>query len=44
MQTDERITALEKRLEEYDRLVARLKVYARITPTGRLLLKALGIS
>jgi uncharacterized coiled-coil protein SlyX len=44
MQTDERITALEERLAQYDALIAKLRAYARLTTTGRVLLKALGIS
>jgi hypothetical protein len=44
METDERVAALERRLAEYDELVARLKEYARLTAGGRLLLKVLGTS
>ena len=42
MDTDERLSKLEEKLAEYDKLIARLKAYARLTPTGRILLKVLG--
>jgi hypothetical protein len=42
--TDERLTRLESRLAEHDRLISMLKQYARMFPAGRALLKALGIS
>jgi hypothetical protein len=42
MDTEERLTELEAKLAEYDRLLERLKAYARLTPTGRLMLKVLG--
>jgi len=42
MDTDERISQLEARLEEYDRLIARLKVFALLSKTGRVLLKVIG--
>lgn len=44
MDTDERLSMLEGRLAEHDRLIARLKAYARLFPSGRVLLKALGLS
>lgn len=44
MDTDERLSRLEAKLVEYDRLVAGLKAYARLTPTGRMLLKVLGVT
>jgi hypothetical protein len=44
MDTEERLSALERKLEAYDRLTARLTAYARLTPTGRMLLKVLGVS
>lgn len=43
MDTDERISALEARLAEYDRLISRLIAYARLHPSGRLMLKMLGV-
>ena len=43
MDTDERITQLEKRLEKYDRLVEKLVAFARLSPAGRLVLKGLGL-
>lgn len=43
METDERLSALEKRLEAYDTLVGRLIAFARTSAKGRLLLKALGL-
>jgi uncharacterized coiled-coil protein SlyX len=42
METDERISALEARLAEYDQLVARLKAFAALSRTGRMLLKVIG--
>lgn len=42
MTTDERVTALEKRLAEYDELIRRLTTLARVLPKGRLILKAIG--
>ena len=44
MDTDERLSRLESRLAEYDRLISALKAYARLTAGGRLLLKSLGVS
>lgn len=41
---EERVAWLELRLAHYDSLVAKLRAYARLTPTGRMLLKALGLS
>jgi hypothetical protein len=43
MDTEERLSRLEAKLAEYDGLIARLKAYARLTPTGRILLKTLGL-
>lgn len=43
METDERISALERRIAEYDTLVGRLIAYARSTAKGRLFLKVLGL-
>ena len=40
---EERVTFLEERLAHYDSLIARLAAYAKLTPTGRLLLKAVGL-
>lgn len=44
METEERLSALEAKLREYDRLIEKLKVFAKLSPTGRLLLKAIGLS
>lgn len=44
MDTDERLSALERKLEAYDRLIAKLTAYARLTQGGRALLKVLGLS
>lgn len=43
MDTEERLTKLEAKLAEYDRLITALKAYAKLTPTGRILLKVLGV-
>jgi hypothetical protein len=43
MDSDERIALLEKKVSEHDKLIAKLVAYARLTPTGRMLLKALGV-
>lgn len=43
MDTDERITALEARLDHYERIIGRLVQWASLTPKGRLILKALGL-
>jgi uncharacterized coiled-coil protein SlyX len=42
--TDERLSALETRLAELENVLDRLKKYARLTPTGRVLLKIVGAS
>lgn len=42
MDTDERIALLEKRLEAYDKLVAKLLVFAKTTKSGRMLLRVIG--
>ena len=44
MDTDERISELERKLAFYDSLVNRLVAYAKLSPKGRLMLKFLGIS
>jgi hypothetical protein len=44
MDTQERLSALEARLAEYDRLIEKLKAFARLSPAGRLLLKGMGLS
>jgi uncharacterized coiled-coil protein SlyX len=41
--TDERLTALERKLAEHDTLIARLVAFARLTPKGRMILRALGL-
>lgn len=43
MDTEERLSALERKLETYDALIAKLTVYAKLHPSGRLLLKVLGL-
>ena len=43
MDTDERITDLEKRLERYDRLILALTRFAAKSTKGRFILTALGI-
>jgi hypothetical protein len=43
MDTDERLSSLEERLEKYDRLVQKLVAFARLSPAGRLVLKGLGL-
>ena len=43
MDTDERLSKLEAKLAEYDRLIAKLKLFAKLSPTGRMLLKAVGL-
>lgn len=42
MDTEERLSQIETKLAEYERLIERLKAYARLTPTGRMFLKVLG--
>ena len=44
MDTEERISLIEKKIETYDNLVARLVAYAGTTKKGRLLLAVLGVS
>jgi uncharacterized coiled-coil protein SlyX len=41
--TDERLSRLESRLAEHDDLIAKLIVYAQLTPAGRMILKILGV-
>ena len=43
MDTEERIALLEKKLEAYDALVAKLLLFAKTTKSGRMMLKVLGI-
>jgi uncharacterized coiled-coil protein SlyX len=43
MTTDERLSQLEAKIAEYERLIGKLKEYARLTPGGRLMLKVLGL-
>lgn len=43
METEERLSKLEEKLAEYDKLIDRLKQFARLSPTGRALLKVLGV-
>lgn len=44
METDERVAALEAKIAEHDRLIARLIAVAKLTPAGRVVLKAAGLS
>lgn len=44
MDTEERVSALERKVAEYDRIIAWLMVYARMTRAGRVFLKGLGLS
>jgi hypothetical protein len=41
--TEERLTALERKLAEHEALITKLIAYARLYPAGRLLLKGLGL-
>lgn len=43
MDTEERVALLEKRLAEHDRLIQKLVAIAKLTPAGRMLLKAVGL-
>lgn len=42
MTTDDRLAVLERKIAEHERLISVLKQYARLTPTGRALLKLMG--
>lgn len=44
MTTEERLALLEKRLDDYDRMITRLIAYASLTRAGRMILKTAGIS
>jgi hypothetical protein len=44
MDTEERVTLLEQKLADHDRLIGKLIAYARLTPSGRMILALLGIS
>lgn len=44
METEERLAFLERKVAEYDRLIAVLTVYAKTTKTGRIVLKMLGVT
>lgn len=41
MNTEERLSRLEEKMAEHETLIAKLKAYAALTPTGRMLLKIL---
>jgi hypothetical protein len=41
--TEERLTALERKIEKYERMIAKLRTFAQLSPTGRMLIKALGL-
>ena len=43
MDTDERLSRLESKLAEHDDLIQKLVIYAQLTPTGRMILKILGV-
>jgi uncharacterized coiled-coil protein SlyX len=43
MTTEERLTRLEEKLAEHDAIIVRLTDCARLTPTGRMILKILGV-
>lgn len=43
MDTEERLSRIESRLAEHDRLIERLISYAKLTPAGRVVLKVLGL-
>lgn len=43
MDTEERLSRIESRLAEHDRLIERLINYAKLTPAGRVVLKVLGL-
>lgn len=40
--TEERLSRIEAKVAEHESLIAKLKAYALLTPTGRMLLKILG--
>jgi uncharacterized coiled-coil protein SlyX len=40
--TEQRLAVLEQKIAEHEKLIAKLKVYARLTAAGRALLKAIG--
>jgi uncharacterized coiled-coil protein SlyX len=42
--TEQRLSALEARLAAQEALIAKLRAYAALTPTGRAILKILGLS
>lgn len=42
--TDQRLSRLESRLAEHDRIITALKAYAKLHPAGRTLLKVLGLT
>ncbi len=41
--TEERLSALERKLAEHEALIAKLAAYARLTPAGRLILRVVGL-
>lgn len=43
MDTEQRLSALERKLAEHEQLIAKLAAYAKLTPTGRTALKLLGL-
>lgn len=44
MNTEERLSALETKLAEHEKLITKLRAYAVLTPGGRMILKVLGLS
>jgi hypothetical protein len=43
METEERLSALERKIEQYEALIDKLRTIARLSPTGRMIVKALGL-
>jgi hypothetical protein len=41
--TEERLNALERKIEHYERMIDKLRAIARLSPTGRMIVKALGL-
>lgn len=44
MDTEERLATLERKAAEYDRIIAFLTIWARMTTRGRAILKQMGLS
>lgn len=43
MDTEERLSALERQVHEHEAIIAKLAAYARLTPVGRAVLKVIGL-